>query len=114
MQDNLLIQDPSTHALANLAAARDNETGQHIIRTQVYVELLANHLATHERFQAALAGPRLELTVKAAPLHDLGKVGIPDAILLKPGRLTAEEMEVMKTHPVIGAAAIEKAIAQVV
>lgn len=114
MHDNLLIQDLSIHALANLAEARDNETGQHIIRTQIYVEILANHLATHERFQAALAGPRLELTVKAAPLHDLGKVGIPDAILLKPGPLSAEEMEIMKTHPVIGGAAIEKAMAQAV
>jgi putative two-component system response regulator len=114
MRDNLLIQDLSIRALANLAEARDKETGQHIIRTQLYVEILARHLADQARFQAALAGPRLELTVKAAPLHDIGKVGIPDAILLKPGPLTADEMAIMRTHTAIGACAIETAMDQAV
>lgn len=112
MRDNLLVQDLSIRALANLAEVRDNETGQHIIRTQLYVHLLATHLAGHERFHEALAGPRLERIVKAAPLHDIGKVGIPDAILLKPGRLTPEEMAIMRTHPVIGSQAIESAMQQ--
>lgn len=112
MRENLLIQDLSVRALACLAEARDNETGQHIVRTQLYVELLAKNLAEHERFRAALAGSKLSMIVKAAPLHDLGKVGIPDAILLKPGRLTAEEFEIMKTHTTIGADAITKAMAQ--
>lgn len=112
MRENLLIQDLSIRALACLAEARDNETGQHIVRTQIYVELLARKLAEHERFRDALAGSRLNMIVKAAPLHDLGKVGIPDAILLKPGRLTPEEFEIMKTHTTIGADAITKAMEQ--
>ena len=82
------------------------------MRTQLYVELLARQLLGHERFREALAGPKLGMLVKAAPLHDLGKVGIPDAILLKPGRLSAEEFEVMKTHTTIGADAITKAMQQ--
>ena len=112
MRENLLIQDLSVRALACLAEARDNETGEHIVRTQLYVELLARNLAEHERFRDAVAGPKLGMIVKAAPLHDLGKVGIPDAILLKPGRLTAEEFEIMKTHTTIGAEAISKAMEQ--
>ncbi|WP_041040151.1 response regulator [Paramagnetospirillum magnetotacticum] len=112
MSENLLIQDLSVRALACLAEARDNETGHHIIRTQAYVDLLARSLANHERFHQALVGPRLGMVVKAAPLHDIGKVGIPDAILLKPGRLTPDEFEVMKTHPAIGAEAISRAMDQ--
>jgi putative two-component system response regulator len=110
MSENLLIQDLSIRALACLAEARDTDTGNHILRTQTYIATLGRHLRQHERFREALSGPQLDRIVKAAPLHDLGKVGIPDAILLKPGRLTAEEMDVMKTHPAIGAAAIEKAM----
>jgi putative two-component system response regulator len=112
MRENLLIQELSVRALSCLAEARDNETGLHIVRTQSYVEILAHRLAGHERFQAALAGGRLSMVVKAAPLHDIGKVGIPDSILLKPGRLTAEEFAIMKTHAEIGAQAIEKAMQQ--
>jgi putative two-component system response regulator len=110
MRDNLLIQDLSIRALANLAEARDNETGQHILRTQSYVEILARQLAAHPRFAHALEGPNLEWIVKAAPLHDVGKVGIPDSILLKPGRLTPEEFVIMRTHAAIGAQAIERAM----
>ncbi|RAU20886.1 two-component system response regulator [Paramagnetospirillum kuznetsovii] len=112
MGENLLIQDLSVRALACLAEARDNETGHHIIRTQAYVDLLARRLSDHPRFRQALAGTRLGMVVKAAPLHDIGKVGIPDAILLKPGRLTPDEFEVMKTHPAIGAEAIGRAMDQ--
>lgn len=111
MRENLLIQELSIRALANLAEARDNETGQHIVRTQAYVEILARHLADHPRFHDALADGRLELIVKASPLHDVGKVGVPDAILQKPGRLTPQELEIMRTHAAIGAAAIERAVA---
>ena len=110
MSENLLIQDLSMRALAFLAEARDTDTGNHILRTQTYIATLGRHLRQHERFRDALSGKQIDRIVKAAPLHDLGKVGIPDAILLKPGRLTPEEMEVMKTHPSIGAAAIEKAM----
>lgn len=112
MRENLLVQELSVRALACLAEARDNETGNHIVRTQLYVEVLARHLAEHADFRVALAGARLAMVVKAAPLHDIGKVGIPDAILLKPGRLTAEEFEIMKAHPKIGAEAISRAMQQ--
>ena len=114
MSENLLIQDLSVRALACLGEARDNETSHHIVRTQNYVELLARHLAPHPRFAAALDGVRLSMVVKAAPLHDIGKVGVPDAILLKPGRLTPEEFTIMKTHPIIGADAISKAMSQAI
>ncbi len=114
MHENILIQDLNVRALACLAEARDNETGHHIVRTQFYVELLARHLMHHERFREALAGNRLAMVVKAAPLHDIGKVGIPDAILIKPGKLTAEEFETMKTHARIGADAINKAMQQAI
>ena len=112
MRENLLIQNLSVRTLACLAEARDNETGHHIVRTQAYVQVLARHLAGHPRFRQSLSGERLDMTVKAAPLHDIGKVGIPDAILLKPGRLTVEEFEIMKGHPTIGAIAISRAMAQ--
>lgn len=110
MRENLLVQELSVRALACLGEARDNETGNHIIRTQSYVELLADHLADREGFREALASPRRRLIVQAAPLHDIGKVGIPDAILLKPGKLTIEEFAIMKRHPLIGAQAITKAM----
>ena len=113
MSENLLIQELNVRALACLAEARDNETGLHIVRTQTYVELLARYLAKHPRFEKALEGRNLDMIVKAAPLHDIGKVGIPDSILLKPGKLTVEEFAIMKSHPSIGAAAINKAIKQV-
>jgi putative two-component system response regulator len=112
MSENLLIQELSVRALACLSEARDNETGLHIVRTQTYVELLAQHLQGNEAFRPALDNGRLQMVVKAAPLHDIGKVGVPDSILLKPGRLTPEEFAIMKAHPVIGADAITKAMEQ--
>ena len=112
MSENLLIQDLGVRALACLGEARDNETGHHIVRTQTYVELLAQQLKDNERFSAALDGRQLGMIVKAAPLHDIGKVGVPDATLLKPGRLTTDEFEIMKLQPAIGADAIKKAMRQ--
>jgi putative two-component system response regulator len=112
MRENVLVRDLGIRALASISEARDNETGRHIVRTQNYVEILARHLARHPRFAAALDGDRLDMVVKAAPLHDVGKVGVPDSILLKPGRLTPEEFDIMKTHATIGANAIERAIGQ--
>jgi putative two-component system response regulator len=109
MGENRLIQDVSIHALARLAETRDPETGNHIRRTQEYVRALAQHLQSHPRFAAFLTDTNIELLTKSAPLHDIGKVGIPDHILLKPGKLTAEEWVVMKTHAQLGAEAIEQA-----
>lgn len=111
MAENELIKNLSLFALATLAEKRDNETGNHLRRTQAYIEVLMNQLLDHPRFAQALATPDVRQRIaKAAPLHDIGKVGIPDAILLKPGRLTPDEFEVMKTHAAIGAQALEEAI----
>lgn len=109
MSENLLIQELSVRALACLSEARDNETGLHIVRTQTYVELLAQHLQGNEAFRPALDNGRLQMVVKAAPLHDIGKVGVPDRILLKPGELTPAEFEIMKRHTTLGRDAISKA-----
>jgi len=104
-----LIQEVSIRALARLAETRDPETGNHILRTQSYVRALAVSLRTHPRFSAWLTHDTIDLLAKSAPLHDIGKVAIPDYILLKPGKLTAEEWEIMKTHARRGAEAIEQA-----
>jgi putative two-component system response regulator len=109
MADNELIQEVSIRALAHLAETRDPETGNHILRTQAYVRLLAQQLREHERFAPVLNERYITLLTRSAPLHDIGKVGIPDHILLKPGKLTPEEFEIMKTHAPIGAEAIEQA-----
>lgn len=112
MRENLLIQELNVRALACVAEARDNETGNHITRTSAYVQELATELQSHERFRETLTPESISIMVKAAPLHDIGKVGIPDAILLKPGPLTFEEFCVMKTHPSIGSEAIRRAMEQ--
>jgi putative two-component system response regulator len=111
MEETLLIQDVTIRALARLAETRDNETGNHILRTQEYVRALARRAAPHPRFVAELSEPAIDLIAKSAPLHDIGKVGIPDHVLLKPGKLTPEEWAVMKTHARLGADAIDRAIA---
>jgi putative two-component system response regulator len=110
MLDNQLMQDVSIRALASLAEARDMETGQHIRRTQAYVEALVSQLRNHPRFATYLSDRMAHMVGKAAPLHDIGKVGIPDSILLKPARLTADEFEIMKTHSSIGGDAIDLAM----
>ena len=109
MSENQLIQDVSIHALARLAEIRDLETGNHLRRTQEYVRLLGTRLKDHPRFAAHLDPRAIDILAKSAPLHDIGKVGIPDHILLKPGKLTPAEWEIMKTHAQRGAEAIEQA-----
>ncbi|MBF1166392.1 MAG: two-component system response regulator [Dechloromonas agitata] len=108
-----LIKEVTMQALATLAEKRDNETGNHLIRTRSYIEVLMHGLSTLPEFAGQLDPLTQELIAKAAPLHDIGKVGIPDAILLKPGRLTPEEFLVMKTHAQIGADALTEAIERV-
>lgn len=105
-----MTQDVTIHSMASLAETRDNETGGHILRTQQYVKLLADHLKEHPGFSEVLESRTIDLLFKSAPLHDIGKVGVPDAILLKPGKLTDEEFAEMKNHTTIGRDAIEKAI----
>jgi putative two-component system response regulator len=101
-----VLQDVTIHAMASLAETRDNETGNHIRRTAHYVKVLAEKLRTHPRFASFLTERTIELLFKSAPLHDIGKVGIPDRILLKPGRFEPHEMEIMKTHTTLGRDAI--------
>ena len=109
MHENDLTQQVSIRALAHLAEARDPETGNHILRTQGYVQRMATGLQSHPRFSATLTDSYISLLARSAPLHDIGKVGIPDAILLKPGKLTADEWAIMKTHAKLGSDAIEQA-----
>lgn len=109
MAENDLTQRVSIRALAHLAETRDPETGNHILRTQAYVQCLATRLRQNPRFAETLTDRYVDLLARSAPLHDIGKVGIPDHILLKPGKLTPEEMEIMRTHAQLGCEAIEHA-----
>ncbi len=104
------VRDATLRALASLAETRDNETGNHILRTQNYVALLCDELSKTPRDRDALDPVTIARFTKAAPLHDIGKVGIPDHILLKPGRLTPDELVIMRTHAALGAEAIGRAI----
>ncbi|WP_391087250.1 HD domain-containing phosphohydrolase [Vibrio sp. NH-UV-68] len=105
-------RDVAIVSLSALAESRDNETGAHILRTQEYVRALAMHLSQFECYKDLLTDNYIELLYKSAPLHDVGKVGIPDNILLKPGKLTDDEFEIMKGHPEIGAKALSMAEGQ--
>ena len=96
-------------AMTSLAETRDSDTGNHIRRTQHYVRALAQHLKPHARFTSHLTDSAIDVLFKSAPLHDIGKVGIPDRILLKPGQLTPDEFEIIKTHTTLGHDAIEQA-----
>ncbi len=100
------IQDTTMVALGSLAETRDNETGNHIRRTQYYIMKLAQKMSEHSAFAETLTPVIIRHLYKSAPLHDIGKVGIPDRILLKPGKLTEEEFEIMKTHTSLGRNAI--------
>jgi putative two-component system response regulator len=101
-----MMVDAVIWALASLAETRDHESANHIHRVQRYVVALARELQQHPRFAHELSNRNIDFLYKAAPLHDIGKVGIPDAILLKPGRLSPEEFEQVKLHTVYGRDAI--------
>ncbi len=101
------LQDATILAMASLAESREEDTANHIRRTQHYVAALARELRFNDRHAAALTEDNIALLFKAAPLHDIGKVGVPDAVRLKPGKLTADEFEQMKLHTVYGRDAIE-------
>lgn len=103
------IQDVTIQAMASLAETRDSDTGNHIRRTQFYVKALTKKLKNHPRFSLFLNDSMIEMIYKSAPLHDIGKVGIPDRILLKPGRFDSDEFEIMKTHTTLGRDAIQAA-----
>lgn len=105
---NLLkTQDVTILSLASLAETRSNETGAHLFRTQRYIKILAEYLKNKDNFKHYLNTEQINLLVKSSPLHDIGKVGIPDSILLKPSKLTPEEFEEMKKHTIYGKNALE-------
>jgi putative two-component system response regulator len=103
------LQDAMVLTMASLAETRDNETGNHIKRTQHFVKRLAQQLRQHPQHAEWLTERHIDLLFKSAPLHDIGKVGIPDNILLKPGKLDPAEFEIMKTHATMGRDAITRA-----
>ncbi|MBD3265612.1 HD domain-containing protein [bacterium] len=101
-------QDVTIVGLAGLAETRDPETGEHLERTRMYVKTLAVTLQDHPRFRRELTEQTIDSLYKSTPLHDIGKVGIRDAVLRKPGRLTEDEFEEMKLHAIHGGKALEK------
>ena len=108
-RDMAALQEVTILALASLAEVRDVETGNHLRRTQNYIRTLARHLRDHPRFSSFLNNSVIDMLFKCAPLHDIGKVGIPDRILLKPGRYEPHEFEIMQTHPRLGYEALMQA-----
>ncbi len=104
-----LTRDVTILSLASLAETRDEDTGAHILRTQRYVLVLCNHLKTLPEYAEDLTEETVDLLYKSSPLHDIGKVGIPDAVLLKPGRLTEEEFVIMKSHATLGKNSLARA-----
>jgi len=109
---SLETRDVAILAMAKLAESRDPETGAHLERIQGYSRALAWHLAGVEGFHNVVDREFIRLIHVTSPLHDIGKVGIPDGILMKPGKLTREEFEVMKTHTTIGARTLDAALRQ--
>jgi adenylate cyclase len=105
----MLTQDFTIRCLASLTECRDSETGGHILRTQRYVAAICGQLVGHPNYSAALDSETIEHLYKSSTLHDIGKVGVPDHILLKPGKLTPEEFEEMKKHTTYGRDAIQRA-----
>ncbi len=108
-KDISALQEITIMAMSSLAEIRDNETGNHLQRTKLFARELCHCLARDSKYADQLDEKTMQNLVNAVPLHDIGKVGIPDAILLKPGKLTFEEFEIMKTHTTLGKEAIEKA-----
>jgi putative two-component system response regulator len=99
----IATQDATIHIMAYMAESRENVTGNHIYRTQCYVKTLAEKLRDHPKFSSFLDNDGIiEMLSKTAALHDIGSVGIPDRIFLKPGRLTSDEFEIMKSHTTRG------------
>jgi len=103
------LQQTSILAMSALAEVRDVDTGNHLRRTQNYIRALGKQLQGHPRFSDFLSDEMIDIVFKCAPLHDIGKVGIPDRILRKPGRYEPQEFAIMKTHPQLGWDALNKA-----
>lgn len=105
----IITQNVTIQCMASLAETRDLDTGEHIRRTQLYVRILAEKLKNDRKFSGVLTRENIDLIFRSAPLHDIGKVGVPDHILLKKGPLTEEEFENMKKHTVYGRNALLEA-----
>ena len=99
--------DITVGALTKVAEFRDAETGDHLIRMRAYTQILAEELSCRGPYTSEIDEHFLEDIFRASPLHDIGKIGIPDAILLKPGRLGADEFEIIKRHTILGAHLLE-------
>lgn len=110
-QQVALTQELTIESLGVLAECRDKETGGHIKRTKNYVRVLAEYLMQHTHYREGLTQEMIDIMYQAAPLHDIGKVQVPDAILKKPGRLTDEEFAEMKRHTTYGRDALCKSFA---
>jgi putative two-component system response regulator len=108
----LETRDLTIFAMARLAESRDPETGAHLERVRNYSRVLADALRGHERFAGEIDDAFVHLIYVTSPLHDIGKVAIPDGVLLKPGRLSDREFEIMKTHTTLGAQTLEAALRQ--
>jgi putative two-component system response regulator len=107
---SLETRDLAMFALAKLSESRDPETGAHIERVQSYARLLAQYLSTTERYSEVIDNEFTRLIFQTSPLHDIGKVGIPDTVLLKPGKLSEAEMAIMRTHASLGAQTLEASL----
>lgn len=107
------IQHSVIASFANMIEARDGVTGLHIKRTSAYVEIIVNELKKSSDYKDILTDEYASKIIDAAPLHDIGKISIPDDILRKPGKLTDEEFDVIKTHPGMGAEIIEETLTEV-
>jgi putative two-component system response regulator len=106
----LETRDVAIFALAKLAESRDPDTGAHLERVRSYSRVIAQYLAGIDRFAHEVDAEYIRLTYLTSPLHDIGKVGIPDSVLLKPGRLSQREFEIMKTHTTVGAQTLDAAL----
>ncbi|HEY8751871.1 MAG TPA: HD domain-containing phosphohydrolase [Tepidisphaeraceae bacterium] len=109
---SLETRDVTIFALAKLAESRDPETGAHLERVCNYSRLLAQYLATRGTFGEEINSGYVRLIFQTSPLHDIGKVAIPDCVLLKPGRLSDREFEIMKSHTTLGAQTLDAALRQ--
>lgn len=108
---SLESRDLIIFSLAKLADSRDPQTGAHLERMREYSKILASHLSTLPEYRDTVDGDFVQLIYLTSPLHDIGKVGIPDQVLLKPGKLTTEEFEIMKQHTIIGGETLDAAVA---
>lgn len=105
-------RDLAIFAMAKLAESRDPETGAHLERMRSYSRVLAQHLSRQAKFASRVDADYVRMIYLTSPLHDIGKVGIPDSVLLKPARLSDREFDMMKQHTLIGAETLEAALLQ--